>query len=134
VTNRIEPKWIRPDVLVALTAQSIMLHGGTHGMVKYDLLESALYRPQHLWHYEQVDDMAMLAATYVVGISQNHPFTDGNKRAAYLAMGLFLEGNNFFVTADPVEAVHMILNLAKNECDQVMSAAWIAQNMEVVKK
>ncbi len=130
IDHRIEPIWIRSNALVSLTSQSIMHHGGTKGTVKYDLLDSALHKPQHLWHYEKVDDLATLAVAYAMAISQNHPFTDGNKRAAYIAIGLFLEGNGQFVTADQMEAYSIIMSLAQNEIDQPMLIHWLKQNMK----
>ena len=52
-------------------------------------LESALARPLNIALYES-PDVARLAASYGVGLAKNHPFTDGNKRAVFLAVGLFL--------------------------------------------
>ena len=76
------------------------------------LLDSALARPQNRFHYEGVVDYAALAATYAGAIAANHPFIDGNKRAAFLAAGLFLDKNGLRLEADQVEAALTILELA----------------------
>lgn len=54
------------------------------------LFESAMNRPLHLAAYGQ-PDAAALAAAYGFGLSRNHhPFIDGNKRTAFVAVELFL--------------------------------------------
>ena len=53
------------------------------------LLESALARPLNKFAYGETD-LAALAAAYAFGIARNHPFVDGNKRAAFGAMIVFL--------------------------------------------
>ncbi|WP_252721397.1 type II toxin-antitoxin system death-on-curing family toxin, partial [Acinetobacter baumannii] len=55
-------------------------------------MESALDRPRNKWMYES-PDLAELAAAYAFGIARNHPFIDGNKRAALLALVVFLDLN-----------------------------------------
>ena len=44
-------------------------------------------------------DVALLAAAYAYGIARNHPFLDGNKRTAFIAMELFLMKNGMLLTA-----------------------------------
>jgi death-on-curing protein len=60
------------------------------------LLESAVYRPQMAAHYEGAD-LIRQAALLGAGIIQNHPWHDGNKRGAYVAMTNFLRLNGFRV-------------------------------------
>jgi death-on-curing protein len=92
-------------------------------------LESALARPRNLHAYEPQADLARLAAAYGCGIVRNHPFNDGNKRAGFLAVGLFLELNGFSLVADPVEAVQTIMRLAAGRLSEVALADWIRQRM-----
>ena len=82
-----EPRWITKTGIIALHDRSLALHGGLSGLRDEGLLESALARPLNLYAYEGVDAIAALAATYAVALSSNHPFVDGNKRTAFLAMG-----------------------------------------------
>lgn len=63
------------------------------------LLESALARPRSLNAYGK-EDLCSLAVAYAVGIAQNHPFVDGNKRIAFLAAYLFLEANGLKFVAE----------------------------------
>src|SRR5471032_1155410 len=120
-----EPRWITKQGLLVLHDRTIALHGGSAGLRDEGLLESALARPQNRFHYEGLTDVVELAATYASAISSNHPFTDGNKRAAYLAAGLFLEKNSLVLNADPADAALTILALAAGRIDTVTLAAWI---------
>jgi death on curing protein len=91
------------------------------------LLESALQRPLNRHHYEGVEDTCELAATYLVALASNHPFIDGNKRAAFLAAGLFLRKNGRRLVAAPADAVRTVLAVAagQREIDQV--TAWLRE-------
>lgn len=120
-----EPEWLELDSVVALHDRSLALHGGAEGFRDQGLLESALARPFNRFAYEGVDDIAELAATYASAISSNHPFIDGNKRAAFQAMLLFLRLNGFRLKADREEAAAAIYTLAAGEMDITTLSAWI---------
>lgn len=89
------------------------------------LLESALERPANRFRYEGLDDVCILAATYAVALASNHPFADGNKRAAYLAAGLFLMKNGRRLIAEPADAALTILAVAGGRRDVDELAGWI---------
>ncbi|MFZ3006404.1 MAG: type II toxin-antitoxin system death-on-curing family toxin [Phenylobacterium sp.] len=120
-----EPRWVTKEGLIVLHDRSIALHGGAPGLRDEGLLESALARPANLFHYEGVDDVCALAAAYLVAVASNHPFADGNKRAAYLAMGLFLMKNGRRLTAQPAEAALIVLSVAGGKRDLGALTAWI---------
>jgi death-on-curing protein len=91
------------------------------------MLESALDRPRNKWTYGETD-IAALAAAYGFGIAKNHPFVDGNKRAALLSIVTFLGINNIDFVADNAEAVVIIQGLAAGEIDEDGLARWIRDN------
>jgi death-on-curing protein len=111
-----------------LHSETLAEHSGLAGVRDYGLLESSLARPQHLHAYEPKSDLAALAAAYGFGLARNHPFFDGNKRAAFLAIGLFLEINGHELIADPVEAIALILKLAEGSLGEKELAEWIRKN------
>ena len=57
----------------------------------------------------------LLAAAYGFGVARNHPFNDGNKRAAFLAIGVFLARNGYGLYAGKVDSIVKILGLAAGE-------------------
>ena len=89
------------------------------------LLESALQRPINRFHYEEIDDLHVLGATYVVGVAANHPFVDGNKRAAFLAGGLFLLLNGLQLIAEQADAALTVLGVAAGSRDVDQLADWM---------
>ena len=121
----IVPRWVSKETVLVLHERSIALHGGAPGMKDEGLLESALARPANRFHYEGVDDICALAAIYLVAVASNHPFIDGNKRAAFLAAGLFLRLNGRRLVAEQADAARAVLAVAAGERDVGPVAAWI---------
>ena len=116
--------WIQPAVLLAVHDEQLAEHGGPAGLRDAALLESALARPQQLAAYGQ-PDVAALAASYGFGLARNHPFVDGNKRTAFIAIELFLALNGHELRASDVDCVTTMLALAAGELSEDALAAWI---------
>ena len=72
--------------------------------------------------------MADLAAAYAFGLAKNHAFMDGNKRAAFLSIGLFLAINGYRLTAGQVDSIQTMRAVAAGELDEQGLAAWIKKN------
>ena len=121
-------KWVNRQVLLLLHDESLAEHGGAPGLRNEGLFDSALARPLNLALYES-PDIASLAASYGVSSAKNHPFVDGNKRAAFLAVGLFLAINGFRLTATQVEATLTVLDVAAGTIDEVAFAQWIREHI-----
>lgn len=128
-----EPVWLTVDLVLAIHDEQLREFGGPPGVRDSGALESALGRPRNYWAYEG-GDLARLAAAYAFGISRNHPFVDGNKRTALLAIVTFLGLNDVEFAADEAEAVVMIRDLAAGEIDEEAVARWIADNMPAGRK
>jgi death-on-curing protein len=94
------------------------------------LLDAALARPQNLLAYYAASTIAALAASYAYGIARNHAFVDGNKRAAFLSIGLFLGLNGYRLAAGQVNALQTIFALADGTFDEPSLSAWIEEHME----
>ena len=119
------PHWVSKEAVLVLHDRSNALHGGASGLKDVGLLESALARPANHLHYEGVDDICTLAAVYLIAIASNHPFIDGNKRAAFLAMGLFLRLNGRRLIAEQADAARAVLAVAAGEREIEPIAEWI---------
>jgi death on curing protein len=124
-----EIRWIDRQALILLQAESVAEHGGLEGLRDGGLLDSALACPINLNGYEGVADLARLAAAYAYGIVRNHPFVDGNKRAAFLAVGLFLALNGYRLDVDKVEATQIMLSLAAGDFGEVDFAMWLDNHL-----
>lgn len=96
---------------------------------RVDLADSALHAPQagfgdDDFHPYPYDKAAVLACR----ISWNHPLPDGNKRAAWACMVLFVDLNGGTWAAggpDVDEAVDAMLAVAAREVDEAWLAAWL---------
>ena len=128
-----EYNWIDPKVLRMLHDESLALHGGSSGVRDEGLFESAMARPQNLLYYNKNADISELATSYCYGLAKNHPFIDGNKRVAFLSIGLFLGINGYCLEVSPVDAIQAILGLASNEISEENFATWIRDNITILK-
>jgi death on curing protein len=120
-------RWVDRRALELLHDESLAEHGGASGLRDEGLLESALARPLNLAAYGQ-PDAHDLAAAYGVGLAKNHPFVDGNKRAAFLAVGLFLALNGWRLTASQADATLTMLAVAAGQTDDATFARWLRQH------
>ena len=120
-------RWIDRRALELLHDESLAEHGGAAGLRDDGLLESALARPRNLVAYGS-PDIHELAAAYGVGLAKNHPFVDGNKRAAFLAVGLFLALNGRRLNAPQADATLTMLAVAAGQMDEAAFAVWLRQH------
>jgi death-on-curing protein len=122
--------WIDPKTLKMLHEESLSTHGGSRGVRDIGLFESAMSRSENLAYYNEEADIADLAASYAYGLAKNHPFVDGNKRAAFLSIGLFLGINGYRLTATPVDAIKTILAMASSNISEEELGSWSRDNMK----
>jgi|SRR5579864_956381 len=123
-----EPRWIDRRAILHLHSASLAEHGGLAGIRDEALLDSALNRPRNRLAYEGEADIFTLAAAYGFGLAKNHAFHDGNKRVAFLAIGLFLSLNGFKLVAEQVDAIRTVLSLAAGSLQEEALAAWIREH------
>jgi death-on-curing protein len=122
-----EPRWVSAAVVLAVQEELLARFGGIEGLRDEGLLDSALNRPQHLFHYG-TPSLFELAAEYAFGIVKNHPFLDGNKRAGFMAAYVFLGANGQELKAPEDEAVLRTLALAAGEIGAEEYAAWLKRS------
>lgn len=122
--------WIDAKVLRMLHEESLATYGGSSGIRDEGLFESAMMRPQNLAHYNEDADIAELAASYCYGLAKNHPFIDGNKRAAFLSVGMFLGINGYCLKVTPADAITAILGVASSKITEEAFASWIRDHIK----
>lgn len=115
------------QIVLAIHDEQLTVHGGSAGLRDVALLEFALNRPLNKWNYEQAE-LPELAAALGYGIARNHPFIDGNKRTALLAIYTFLGVNGVDFIVPEADAAAMILSLAAGEVSEESLARWIRDN------
>ena len=122
-----EPNWLSDEIIIAIHDEQLAIHGGGVGLRDQGMLASALERPVNKWSYENAE-LPELAAAYAFGLAKNHPFIDGNKRIALLALYtvLYINGVDFIVPE--ADAAAAILALAAGEVDEDGLTRWIRDN------
>ena len=78
-----EPLWLALDLVLDIHAEQLALFGGADGLRDSGLLESALGAAAEQMGLRRAPILPTLAAAYAFGLARNHPFVDGNKRAAF---------------------------------------------------
>jgi death-on-curing protein len=103
------------EVLLILEDQ-IRNYGGVYGARDINLLSSAIYMPKSSFDGQYLHEtIPAMAAAYAFHICQNHPFIDGNKRAALASSLVFLDINGYELNCDDETLYNEILSVAKGE-------------------
>jgi death-on-curing protein len=123
-----QPRWLDTAIVLDVHAEQLALFGGADGIRDLGLLESALARPLNKFAYGE-SSLAALAAAYAFGLARNHPFVDGNKRAAFASIIVFLGLNGIDFDVPPQEATAMILSLAAGEIEEEGLSRWISDRI-----
>ena len=124
-----EPVWVSRLVLDAVHFDQLREHGGMAGLRDEKTLQAVLARPQQRWHYEPASDFPALAAAYGWGLVTSHPYRDGNKRTAFLAMIVFLGLNGFDLKATQEEVVTTMLAAAAGQVSETKLAEWVRSHL-----
>lgn len=110
--------------VLAIHHLQIEEYGGIQGIRDNGLLESAVFRPQ-TGYYNSIQEEA---AALMESLANNHPFLDGNKRAAFASVHTFLLVNGYDLKASPLNAYKFISSaLAKNEFRFSYILAWLIE-------
>ncbi|MGG5886754.1 type II toxin-antitoxin system death-on-curing family toxin [Falsiroseomonas sp. HC035] len=120
-----EPRRLDRRALLYLHGESLRQFGGADGLRDEGLLDSTLARPRSRFADEGDVDLCNLAAAYAHGLVRNHPFVDGNRRAALAASGVFLMANGVDLTAPPALVTVAVLDLAADDMSAAAFANWL---------
>ncbi|MCX8998986.1 type II toxin-antitoxin system death-on-curing family toxin [Rhizobiaceae bacterium BDR2-2] len=112
-----EFKWLSREAIEVMHHEQLLEHGGLPGLKDENALEAALARPLNKAAYGE-ENVFALAAAYLYGIARNHPFSDGNKRTAFLAAFTFLLLNGFMLEVGQAEVIAFVLAVAAGEIDE----------------
>ena len=115
--------WLSREAVELFHAEQLLEHGGLPGLKDENSLEAALARPLQKANYSE-PDVYGLAAAYLFGIARNHPFSDGNKRTAFVAAYAFLRLNGFVIEASQAEIIEFVLAVAAGEIIEGGAAAF----------
>jgi len=100
------------------------------GIRDEDLLDFALEQPKAMFGEAYLhDSLAKMAAAYGFYICMNHPFVDGNKRIALVAMDTFLQKNGYEISASEKAVYEVIIKLASGDMTKAELTGWLEVNI-----
>ena len=106
------------EVLLILEDQ-IRNYGGKYGVRDRNLLSSAIYMPESIFDGKYLHEtVPAMAAAYAFHICQNHPFIDGNKRAALASSLVFLDINGYELNCKNETLYNEVMDVAKGEINK----------------
>ncbi|NJK78390.1 MAG: type II toxin-antitoxin system death-on-curing family toxin [Chloroflexaceae bacterium] len=126
-----EIQYLSPEELIIMHQSLLLEFGGMGGITEagFTRLENAAYAPrQSMFGTDLYPDLPTKAAALVYGIIRNHPFSDGNKRTALVALAVLLELNGATLTATNDEAYNLALAVAA-DMTRAELTTWIAAHM-----
>jgi death on curing protein len=99
-------------------------------VTNHDLADSALHAPAAgFGDTDLYPDFVDKAAVLIVRLARNHPLPDGNKRAAWVSLRLFVDINEWTwaLRPDIDEAEAAVLAIAAGEWDERTTASWLSK-------
>ena len=109
-----EPQWLPIEAVIEINHILVAATGEPHFLRDRGLLESALARPQNAFVYGD-EDVVVLAVRLMAGLAQSHPFEQGNKRTAFVAMVQFLNANGYeLVIEDSSPWADVVIDLVEH--------------------
>ena len=117
------------DEVLEIHAVLIERFGGLDGVIDLGLLYSALHRPQSGYY----NDLTEMAAAMFESLIKNHPFVDGNKRAAFFATDVFLRLNGYKFNVEAKSAHGFLIGLFEADaCDMQHLLPWLRRSIVTI--
>ncbi|MCC5907315.1 MAG: type II toxin-antitoxin system death-on-curing family toxin [Balneolaceae bacterium] len=122
-------KFLNKEIILNFHQDQLERYGGKAGIRDEKLLESALAQAQASFGGESVhENLFQMAAAYGFHLCQNHPFYDGNKRTALIAMYSFLYVNGYQIKADKKSLFAIMMDLASGKVKKEELAEYLKKH------
>lgn len=119
-------RFLSETIVLAIHDDQVRLYGGAYGVRDEGRLDGALHMPQAQFDGEFLHATIFhMAAAYGFHLCQNHPFIDGNKRTAGMAMFTFLRLNGLEPVASELDYYQTVMAVANGEMNKEQLATWL---------
>ena len=123
--------WLSEDQVLYLHRELIKATGGLDGLRDDNLLQSALLSPMQTYNsVELFPSLIDKAVRLACGLTQNHPFIDGNKRIGAHAMLVTLKLNGISLSYTQQELSSVFLELASGEIAYEELKVWVQSHID----
>jgi death-on-curing protein len=113
-----QPIFLSKYQVLKCHGEQLRRFGGRDGIRDEGLLDSAIVAPQHTYCYDESADIFDLSSQLLYSLAMNHPFIDGNKRAATQSAIAFLNMNGWSVDTAPIFLTLVVEKLVIGSCDR----------------
>lgn len=122
--------YLTAEELLAIHLVAIQEFGGSPEVLSFERLRSCLETPQQTMFGEDLyPDLAAKAGILFFLLVKNHPFMDGNKRTAVLALLELLERNGSTLKASNDELYEFTIDVATSVLDKEQVTWWIRKRL-----
>jgi len=122
------------EIVREIHAEAIARFGGSDGVRDIALLESAVAAPKASFGVKSpYRDLVEVAAAYLFYLCRNHPFIDGNKRAALGSCIVFLRLNGVEPRPDGPEWEELVLAIAAGSLDREQATTRLCELLSTGK-
>ena len=122
-------RFLNKTTILSFHRDQVVRYGGERGIRYENLLESAMAQPQASFDGKYVhDNIFKMAAAYGFHLCQNHPFLDGNKRIALIAMYTFLYVNGYQLIPEKKSLFAIMMDLANGKVEKKELASYLKEN------
>jgi death-on-curing protein len=119
------------DEVLLVHRDQIARYGGSAGVRDEGLLKSAIGTVEATFGGEWLHEFPHgMAAAYLFHIAANHPFIDGNKRAAFACALTFLDQNGYRLEVEHDAAYDLVLSVARGETDKATVIEFFRQHVK----
>jgi death on curing protein len=122
-------RFLDRNIALAIHEHVLAAHGGSIGLISEAALEAALRRPVDVARATPRCDAARLAAATAAGFIRSHPFMEGKKRVALVALELFLADNGYELAASDEEFCVVMAQFAGREIEEDALAGWVREHL-----
>ena len=119
-------RFLSQAIVLAIHDDQIRLYGGIYGMRDEGMLDTAIQMPRATFDGDFLHPTIYhMAAAYSFHLSQNHPFLDGNKRVAGMAMLTFLKLNGYEPVASELDYYQTVMAVASGQMSKEQLTKWL---------
>lgn len=124
-------RFLTEAIVLAIHEDQVRLYGGVYGVRDAAALDAALHMPQAQFGGQFLHPTLFhMAAAYGFHLCQNHPFSDGNKRTAGMAMFTFLQLNDRQIIATEIDYYNAMMSIATGQMNKDQLTLWLQKVTE----
>jgi len=127
--------WLSVDIVeVYAIHEAVIKIAGTKASVRdFALLHSATERPNAIFQGQDLyPTVFSKAGALLQSLCMNHPFTDGNKRTAWLSTKRFLFLNGFHLRTETKVAVDFMIQVDNEKLELPVIVSWLRKHSKKI--